>query len=115
MSELADHIAQLLTAIFPTFFTVKREHYINYKGQKLFFDFYIKDLWLLIEIQGRQHSEFVEHFHGDREGFIKSKARDNLKVEYCQKNDLELLTINYDEKVETTDQLLEKINKAMSN
>ena len=48
---------------------------------------------MLIEIQGRQHDGFVKHFHGDREGFLASKKRDNLKKEYCEKQNFVLIEI----------------------
>ena len=92
MSKLSDYVYELLKKIFPHNL-IKAEYYIKYKGTRLFFDFYIKDLGILIEVQGKQHDEYVEHFHGDREGFIVSKRRDNLKKEYCQENDLILIEI----------------------
>ncbi len=107
MSKIADSVAALLDEIC-RHNTIVREHYVNYKGKRLFFDFYVKEINVLIEVQGRQHEEFVEHFHTDRQGFIASRRRDNLKIEYCQENDITLVTINHDEKL-TKDRLLNKI------
>ena len=92
---------------------IHQEFFCWYKNKKLFFDYYIREYNLLFEIQGRQHYEYVEHFHTDREGFFESKRRDNLKREYCQKNGYTLVELKYDEKIETTDELLEIINNAL--
>jgi len=109
VSKQSFSIYELLIESFK-YCTVLKEYYINYKGQQLFFDFYLKEYNLLFEIQGRQHSEYIEHFHGDKQGFISSKKRDNLKVQYCEENNFTLITINYDEKIETEQDLIEKIN-----
>lgn len=113
MSKQADDIYDLLIKTFPHL-TIIKEHYVRYKGQQLFFDFFIKNYNILIEVQGRQHSEYVEHFHGDRLGFIASKKRDNLKIAYCEDNNLTFIVINYNEKIETGAELLRKINEVMS-
>lgn len=111
MSKQASDIYDLLVKTFPHL-TILKEHYVRYKGQQLFFDFFIKNCNILIEVQGRQHSEYVGHFHGDKSGFIASKKRDNLKIAYCEENNLTLLAINYNEKIETEADLLRKISEA---
>lgn len=92
MSKLADLTFAFFKEWFPHNIILK-EHYVRYGYTKLFFDFYIKDLGILIEVQGRQHDKYVEHFHGDKEGFLKSKKRDNLKKEFCEKSELLLIEI----------------------
>ena len=57
---------------------------------------------LVFECQGRQHTEFVKHFHSTRESFYGQKRRDSLKVEYCELNNLTLVFF-YD--------TIDKINK----
>lgn len=98
MSKIADEVYDLLKELYPHNVIVK-EYFINYKGVRLFFDFYIKDLQTLIEVQGVQHDSYVSHFHVDRDGFLASKKRDNLKIEYCQLNSVPLVTVNHDEKI----------------
>jgi len=110
MSELADKIYDLLKEIFPHNIIIK-EHYVNYKGSRLFFDFYIKDLNIVFECQGRQHTEFVEHFHQDRDGFFESLKRDNLKKEYTEIDKIPFVIIEYNENI-NKDKLLQKITKA---
>jgi very-short-patch-repair endonuclease len=109
ISKLSDKVFELLKELFPHN-RIKAEYYVNYKGKKLFFDFYVHELGLLIEVQGQQHTKFVKHFHGDKEVFLAQKNRDNLKIEYVQENQLlSLIRFNYNEKV-TKDLLLKKIN-----
>ena len=81
---------------------------INYKKEVSFddlvyekalkFDFGIYDinnkLLCLIEYQGEQHYKACEHFGGE-ENFRKQQNRDNLKREYCRKNNIPLIEIPY--------------------
>lgn len=110
MSEISEEVYSLLKKCFRHNIIIK-EHYVKFKGTKLFFDFYIKDLKIFIEVQGRQHTRFVRHFHGDKEGFIKSKKRDNLKIEYAQEENILFIQIHYDEKL-TEGLIMNKIYKA---
>jgi len=98
MSKLSDEVYDKFKEWYPHF-TIKKERYVNYKGSRLFFDFFVKELNLLIECQGQQHYEFNKHFHGDREAFLESKRRDNLKVEYAEENRIAFMSIKYDEKI----------------
>ena len=116
MSILATQVQSILEILFPAspYKRVFLEHYVKYKGQRLFFDFYIKELSVFVECQGRQHLEYVKHFHGDNEGFIKQKLRDNLKLEYIQNNDFYLIRI-YDSENITKELVLNKINSAFNS
>jgi len=99
VSKLSDKTKEFLKGIFPHNL-IQEEWYIKYKGTKLFFDFYIKELGVLVEVQGRQHDEFVKHFHTDREGFISSKRRDNLKKAYCEETGAVLLEIRSEKELD---------------
>ncbi len=116
MSAIADKTGDILTKMFPDRLghRVVREVYVNFKGTRLFFDFYVKELSIYIEIQGRQHTRFVKHFHGDKEAFLKQKRRDNLKIQYVQENNKCLIRFNYDEDI-TGDLIMEKINKVLED
>ena len=116
MSDMAKKTHLLLVEIFPAnpFTRVFCEHYVNYKGQRLFFDFYIKELSSFVECQGQQHTKFVKHFHGEKEKFLAQKFRDNLKIDYVQKNDMYLIRINYDEVI-SKELVMYKINKALDS
>jgi very-short-patch-repair endonuclease len=108
MSKQSDGIYDLLVKTFPHSI-VKKEYYIKYKGQKLFFDFFVKEIELLVEVQGQQHYSFISHFHEDRRSFLSQKHRDNLKKEFVDNHpSLILMCINYDEEYDK-DSLLKKI------
>lgn len=81
---------------------------INYIFQKKFedcrninvlsFDFYLQDLNICIEYNGRQHYESVEYFGGIK-NLEKQRIRDNIKMDYCISNKIKLLVIKYDEDI----------------
>jgi len=85
-----------------------QKYFYNYKRQfkipeckninPLPFDFAIFDnydnLLCLIEYDGRFHYEAVEFFGGD-EALEKTQARDKIKTDYCQLNNIPLLRIPY--------------------
>jgi len=113
MSKIADDVCERVKKLFPHE-TIVLEHYVYYNNTKLFFDFYIKSLAILIECQGSQHYKFVSHFHDTKENFYAQKRRDNLKVEYCEENNLTLVLF-YDEVDKIDNQLiLNRIYEAMN-
>lgn len=116
MSVMAKKVHCILNEIFPAnpFNRVFCEHYTNYKGERLFFDFFIKELLCFVECQGQQHTKFVKHFHGEKENFLAQKLRDNLKIEYVQKNDMYLMRINYDEIIDK-EMIMFKITKTLDS
>ena len=69
-------------------------------GDNLALDFFVPRKKIAIEVQGRQHGQFVEFFHGDKEGFDKQKKRDSRKEEWCRINKIRLIKINTGEKKE---------------
>ena len=114
MSVIANKVYETIRKLFP-YNIVLVEWHVNYKGQRLFFDVFIKDLGVLIEIQGRQHFEFVKHFHRSMEGFIEQKKRDNLKLEFIEENEkLSLARFNYDESI-TKELVLKRIHEALDS
>ena len=61
---------------------------------KLSYDFYLPEYNLLIEYQGQQHYEPVEHFGGE-EKFRIQQERDKKKRKMAQEKNIELLEISY--------------------
>jgi hypothetical protein len=52
---------------------------------------------IAIEVQGQQHTEF-HYFHGGKPvNYLDAIKRDVKKQEWLQKNDFQLIEINYDE------------------
>src|SRR3990167_1958624 len=61
--------------------TITAEEHI---GERLKLDVYCAKYKLAAEYHGRQHFSYVEHFHGDIEGFRASQRRDERKIELCK-------------------------------
>lgn len=80
------------------------KHNISYQRQKTFddckdkiklrFDFYLHNYNILVEYNGIQHYEPIEYF-GGQNSFENQILRDNIKKEYCQKNNIILFEIPY--------------------
>ena len=65
-------------------------------NRPLLLDFYIHSIRLALEIQGRQHSEFVSFFHGNKLEFFRSKRLDNLKRQWCVINHITIIELPHD-------------------
>jgi len=113
MSKIAEDTYDLLNKMFPAC-TILKEVYVKYKYTRLFFDYYIRELGVYVEVQGRQHVEFVKHFHGDKQTFVGQKRRDNMKLQYIQENSkLCLVRLYYNEKI-TEDLVRRKLDEALN-
>lgn len=64
----------------------------------LFADFYLPARKKMVECQGRQHYEYVHHFHGDKMKFGRGKVRDANKRQWCEINGITLIALNYKDK-----------------
>lgn len=60
---------------------------------RLSLDFYMPQHGLAFEFQGIQHDKYVEHFHGDKDGFERQLIRDSKKREWCELNDITLIEV----------------------
>lgn len=96
MSQLSDKVYTLLKKSFPHVRIVK-EYFVIYSGQKLYVDFYIPSYLLAVEVHGRQHDEFVEHFHKDAAGWRNHRKRDRLKEEWAISNEITYIVIREDD------------------
>ena len=67
------------------------------------FDFYLSELNICIEFDGRQHFEPVKAFGGE-EAFKHQQFKDNIKTQYCLDNNIQLIRISYKENI------LERLN-----
>ena len=52
---------------------------------------------LAVEVHGRQHYEHIPFFHETKKDFVLAKARDEDKVDWCELNNIELITLKYSE------------------
>ena len=62
-------------------------------------DFYLPELNIAIECQGAQHFEPNDFFGGEK-SFIEQLERDNRKKALCEKHNLQLFYVNFDDNVE---------------
>ena len=76
--------------------------YVN----KLLYDFYLPDYNCCIEFDGEQH--FEPRFGEDE--FSKTQIRDNIKNEYCNKHNIQLIRIPYWDYDNIENILIEELN-----
>jgi very-short-patch-repair endonuclease len=110
-SLLAKSVLRTLKEAFPNT-RINAEYYVNYQGQRLFFDFHLPNLNIVVEVQGVQHTEFTPHFHGTAEAFKAQKKRDRSKLEWCDIEDMALVCINHNEIPIGVPNLLQKIEES---
>lgn len=94
MSKGEKLIANLLQDLGIPFETQKKFKDLKHKGY-LSFDFYFEHEGrkFVIEFQGEQHYRPVDFFGGEKT-FKDQKTRDQIKKEYCAKNDINLIIID---------------------
>jgi len=112
-STISKSVQKTLEVVFPNS-VIKEEEYIVYKGQRLFFDFYLPSHNLYVEVQGSQHSQFSSFFHADKKAFSAAKRRDKLKEEWCDLNDYTLVKVEYNEIPISVEKLIERISEAQN-
>lgn len=65
---------------------------------KLYADFFIPDLNLVVEVHGQQHYNYTPFFHKSKADFYLGKKRDKDKIEFCSINNLSIAILPYNEK-----------------
>lgn len=71
-------------------------------GTRMSLDFYLPHHDVAFEFQGRQHTEYVHHFHHDKKTFERQKARDRDKRQWCVLNEIDLVEV-FDNHISTDD------------
>jgi hypothetical protein len=66
-----------------------------HKRSVLYLDFFIPNIRKAVEVHGRQHYEHIPFFHKSKADFILAKARDEDKIEWCELNDIEIITLKF--------------------
>lgn len=56
-------------------------------------DFWVPNFNIAFEYHGRQHDEFVAHFHGTHAGFDKQKLSDKKKSTIAELNEITLIVL----------------------
>ncbi len=68
-------------------------------GHNLELDCYCPELKLAIEYNGRQHYEFNPYFHKNKEAFLNTRYRDDMKERLCRENGVRLIVVPYTVKI----------------
>ena len=61
--------------------------------ERLYIDFYMPNNSIAFEFHGEQHDTFNKFFHGNKDGFKKSKSRDVRKKQWCELNNIILIEV----------------------
>jgi hypothetical protein len=69
-------------------------------GSRLSLDFYNANKKIAIEVQGAQHTKYIKYFHKNRYKFLDQLKRDQKKLDFCEANDIKLVEIYPDDKVD---------------
>ena len=96
-SKLQKAVGNLLDKAFPEF-SIKEncrpDWLLSSNLTRLELDFYIDELKIAFEIQGRQHYEFTPHFHKDYTEFELGKQYDAEKKDLCYGAGITLIEID---------------------
>ncbi|HRV32232.1 MAG TPA: hypothetical protein P5241_01505 [Candidatus Paceibacterota bacterium] len=76
--------------------------------KSLLFDFYLPDYNTCIEFNGIQHYKSIEYF-GGKNALKKQQKKDKIKELFCKKNNINLIIVKYNEKLEK--KIINFINK----
>ncbi len=71
-------------------------------GTRLSLDLYNANRNIAIEIQGKQHTSYIEHFQRDRANFLHQLKKDEDKAKFCNINGIILIEIFEEEMKEMT-------------
>ena len=96
VSSFHEKARDLIKDIFPIT-PVYEEVTIPGAGPVLYADFFIPKLKMVVEVHGKQHYQYVQHFHGNINGFKASRNRDALKKEWCELNNIDYIELSYKE------------------
>jgi very-short-patch-repair endonuclease len=114
-SAMHKRVVALIKELFPSF-NVEEEKTVAVGDTKLFCDIAVKQLRLVIECHGRQHFEFVQHFHRSQENYAAAQRRDEQKKSTVENAGWFYMVVRHDEWEKLTrTQLAKKISKAMRN
>lgn len=71
-------------------------------------DFYIPKKRMGIEVHGEQHYKFVPHFHASEKSFALSCMRDKNKLDWFNRNNMQLIVLPFDKTVEEWEKIVLK-------
>ena len=96
VSALHQEVRDILGEEFPILSYMEEVPIMVKRGKFLYFDFYIPLFKSAIEVHGQQHFSFSAFFHKTIDGFIEHRKNDQLKLKFCELNDINILELAYD-------------------
>lgn len=66
-------------------------------GTRLFADFYIHRLKMMVEVHGEQHYKYNTHFFSSKRDFLEAKKRDQDKKNWAELNGITLVELPFNE------------------
>lgn len=87
----------ILKDIFPTVQILEEVAAPITRTEKLFFDFYLNTVKLVVEVHGQQHYKFNTLFHTSAQDFANQRKRDRRKAEWCEYNNITYIELPYSE------------------
>jgi len=114
MTKGETKIAQILTSAHINYQTEKT--FMNLRGGRFRYDFYIPSQNILIEFNGEQHYHYVQHFYKTTQEFKQAQGRDMRKISYALSHNLILYIIPYwdMDKLYTYDDLIKDEYRALN-
>lgn len=70
------------------------------RDKDLYFDFFIPNLRIAVEVDGKQHEAFNTFFFDTKKDFVLSTIRDVRKEEWCELNNIKLIRLSHNESIE---------------
>lgn len=94
-SKLQRLIYELMIQLYPMYEVIYEQPIYSLNMR---YDIFVKELGIAIEIDGKQHREYVEHFHGDLHGRVSNMLADKQKNEFSLDNGIKLIRISDEDK-----------------
>jgi hypothetical protein len=96
-SLLAGKVKEVIQKLYPLEILYQEVTLPGTGHPSLIADFFLPGLGMLVEVQGRQHQEYVPYFQSHRLNFIKGQDRDRRKKEWCELNEIDLIELYTDD------------------
>lgn len=103
VSSLHELVRKIMQEEFPLLSYSEEVPIMILRGKWLYFDFYVPLFKTAIEVHGQQHYSYSSFFHKNIDNFLAYRKNDILKVEFCEKNNLNIVELKYDESSEWRD------------
>ena len=92
-SEPQRYLYRLIKNIYPNLSVIYEQEIPDLRQR---FDILVKELGIAVEYDGEQHEHYIEHFHGNMNGFIEGKHRDGLKNRWAEENGIKVVRLSGD-------------------